>query len=68
MRMMDFLEKSLKNPSLMHESDGLFGKMFNKSTLGVAEIQELGTNKSYMADVMDIITSGKEILFDILFS
>ena len=36
--------------------------------LGVAEIHELGTNRSHMVDIMDIITSGKEILFDILIS
>ena len=36
--------------------------------LAVAEIQELGQVGSYMLDIMDIITSGKEFLFNILIS
>ena len=36
------------------------GMMMQDVLLGVAEIQELGPNKSYMVDTMDIITSEKE--------
>ena len=37
-------------------------------SLAVAEIQELGQVGSYMLDIMDIITSEKEFLFNILIS
>ena len=33
MELMDFLEKCLKSPSMTHEIDGLFGKVFKKPAL-----------------------------------
>ena len=36
--------------------------------LGEVEIQEFDKVGSYMVDIVDIIISGKEILFDISFS
>ena len=40
----------------------------SNKALAVAEIQELGQVGSYMLDIMDIITSEKEFLFNILIS
>ena len=37
-------------------------------SLGEVDIQEFDHLGSYMVDIMDTIISGKEILFDILFS
>ena len=33
MKLMDFLEKCLKSPSMTHEIDGLFGKNYKKSII-----------------------------------
>ena len=44
------------------------GQSQRHGTVAMVEIQELGQVGSYMVDIMDIITSGKEILFNILIS
>ena len=42
-------------------------KEFRYEPIGVAEIQELGLNKRYMVDIMDIIISEKEFFHNMVF-
>ena len=64
------MQQSLQpsDPS-MNNSNNIAAKMLlGTIPLAMVEIQELGQVGSYMVDIMDIITSGKEILFNILIS
>ena len=64
--MQDFMSLEIKHRSKI-DPILVAGSILVGVALGVAEIQELGTNKSYMVDIMDIITSEKEFFKNMVF-